>query len=450
MFVLMEHNILKRCYPDNAINRIPLDTLKNEYGIYSILKCRSQDEREKAIIYLDQNGVCDNLIPWDVISLTGKMLTMPSVQGSYRESLFDRLDRLFDQYSNEDPITPDKKLCLKEIYDIMVNQYPERSYRMVSIINSLDQEDNGEVIHLREEMIRRETLQEQALRNAPPLHLPPYSRLHVNLQNKFKSIANDSQNVHTTSINTSSNYAIKYLVRLTTPVVSINDVDFYVPDGTVEEFHQKIRDEFGENWMFFPSNMFKRYSTAIYVNHDQKDDLEIPKLSNTIDKHAIVNDILNNKLNINWDNVSDILPRRLVNDRIKDITFFEILTAIIKFAKGDENIHKRLREELIDGSHECTTGLATRMVNSIQGFFSEEEHPLLSLKISNVDRLKLKLPSVIEGISRSYNIDVICDRDIFKEKVLDHVDKNANIYLTEYGFTKEKITDFLLEVCCLK
>lgn len=144
-----------------------------------------------------------------------------------------------------------------------------------------------------------------------------------------------------------------------------------------------------------------------------------------------------------------------------DMDLHEILNAVWKFIQQHEHkteMLKRLREELDDSFGVCCSGIAARLVNSIQGFFDEATHPSLKIKIDINDEMKSKLNRLISGAAIEREIDPLYDSDEFKELVNEIVGACSEDIINEFtpediirnGINQENILRLAYELYQLK
>lgn len=126
---------------------------------------------------------------------------------------------------------------------------------------------------------------------------------------------------------------------------------------------------------------------------------------------------------------------------VRGIKVTDLLLAVFSFINqhpSKEELLKRLKEELLEGSDKCSTGVATRIVNSIQGF---TENDSFSIRISEEESLLAKFKWCIEKTALENNVDPIVNPDNFKTIIINVVtqqlDKNSE-WITEmlsyYGY----------------
>lgn len=132
-----------------------------------------------------------------------------------------------------------------------------------------------------------------------------------------------------------------------------------------------------------------------------------------------------------------ILPtnfkRNIQTANVRGIYVLDLLNAVWKFihsSKYKTELINRLKEELQDSFEVCTTGLFARLINVIQGF---TENPLLTIKISIEDDLKVKITEQINKKCLKKQIDPVVDDVVFKEMVYKWMCKNVQKFLQEFS-----------------
>ena len=140
---------------------------------------------------------------------------------------------------------------------------------------------------------------------------------------------------------------------------------------------------------------------------------------------------------------------------LMEMELHEILNAVWKFINNKENksqgIHlqmiERLKEELEDSANVCCSGVAARLISSIQGFFDVNKYPSLKIKISIDDEMKSKINTLISQKALTLEIDPLYDINEFKKMVDIVIEENAEYMMNEFtsqdvalnGINKENI-----------
>jgi hypothetical protein len=140
---------------------------------------------------------------------------------------------------------------------------------------------------------------------------------------------------------------------------------------------------------------------------------------------------------------------------LMEMELHEILNAVWKFINNKENksqgIHlqmiERLKEELEDSANVCCSGVAARLISSIQGFFDVNKYPSLKIKISIDDEMKSKINTLISHKALTLEIDPLYDINEFKKMVDVAIEENAESMMNEFtsqdvalnGINKENI-----------
>jgi len=186
----------------------------------------------------------------------------------------------------------------------------------------------------------------------------------------------DTQNVHTTSINTNVLKVAYYLILEAQKILSKNtDFRYHIPD-VIEEL--------------------------------SKENADIKKAINRIHIDSATFEYKNEH-----DNVMKMdLPLG-----------FKAIYVWISFHTHKDELFSRFKEELYAMKNYCSTGYLARLVNSIQGFDEDEN---LCIRISDaqelLSRLKMQFNSSIDKLSDEENDDIM-DAMIGKDKTkfLDHI-----------------------------
>ena len=156
------------------------------------------------------------------------------------------------------------------------------------------------------------------------------------------------------------------------------------------------------------------------------------------DVEIFVNKVKNNLFP--FDNSKTDVFEKIKIGTLLDMDLHEILNAVWKFAQRScykTEIIKRLKEELNDSSGICCSGLAARLINSIQGFFDENKYPSLKIKISIDDEMKCKINQLISNSAIKRDIDPLYDADKFKLMVDEIIKLHSQNIMDE--FTPEDI-----------
>jgi len=144
----------------------------------------------------------------------------------------------------------------------------------------------------------------------------------------------------------------------------------------------------------------------------------------------------------------------------------EILNGVWKFINNKENkatgVHlqmiERLKEELEDSANICCSGIAARLISSIQGFFDENKYPSLKIKISIDDEMKSKINTIISQKALTLEIDPLYDINAFKNMVDAVIDENADFIMNEFtpqdialnGINRENILQLAYDLYNIK
>jgi len=147
--------------------------------------------------------------------------------------------------------------------------------------------------------------------------------------------------------------------------------------------------------------------------------------------------------------------KKIREGSLMEMELHEILNAVWKFINNKDNksqgIHlqmiERLKEELEDSANVCCSGVAARLISSIQGFFDVNKYPSLKIKISIDDEMKSKINTLISQKALTLEIDPLYDINEFKKMVDVVIEENAESMMNEFtsqdvalnGINKENI-----------
>lgn len=406
--------IFRQCYQGECPpgeNIINMDEYVSEEGLDLAMDSTSQDTKDMACMYLEQNRICDILgNELKKVHLLGYLVSCPLVKGRYRMELFDKLDEIYD--NNEDEF-----LVQKEVFDVMIQQFPARAQRMRERIDQITAQI---------------TVQ-------PPQYVPK-----PNLPRKV--ISDDSQNVHNSTINSSAITAMKTLIDLMVPVSVVNDfVTVFTADfKSPAEFHDHLQGFSVNKLEFSPADTISAKTIAIDSVSKRNSDT-IRGLTRT-DKDRIVKDLLTAHFSDVLHPTHSSVWSRISSAFVRDVPLFNLFLSVIKFAKTNPDIIRRLDEELMDGMTECTTGLATRMINSIQGFFSDVDFPCMVIRISDFQQLQMRVVQMAENICTQKDVDVYYDRAEFMKELELYIEEHLYEILEGHPLaeTREADKQFLL------
>ena len=128
-----------------------------------------------------------------------------------------------------------------------------------------------------------------------------------------------------------------------------------------------------------------------------------------------------------------------------NITLYKLYKSLLCFIeqhKDKNDLYKRLREELIDMSGKCATGHLSRLVNVLQGFETDLSNKVI-LKID--DEVYAKIKHIIEKeIQENENMDDIMDDMLSDDKVIylnfikNVINKHLNEICKEYSKSHER------------
>lgn len=147
---------------------------------------------------------------------------------------------------------------------------------------------------------------------------------------------------------------------------------------------------------------------------------------------------------------------------LMEMELHEILNAVWKFIKknnkSQEQMIERLKEELEDSANVCCSGVAARLISSIQGFFDVNKYPSLKIKISIDDEMKSKINTLISQKALTLEIDPLYDINEFKKMVDVVIEENVESMMNEFtsqdialnGINKENILQLAYDLYNIK
>lgn len=150
---------------------------------------------------------------------------------------------------------------------------------------------------------------------------------------------------------------------------------------------------------------------------------------------------------------------RIKTASVRDVKLLDLLNAVWKFIHTKQGetfteMKKRLKEEIVEGTGVCTSGVCAHLVSVIQGYFDEDKQPSLKIKMSLVDELKAKLTQNINTLAVEREVDPVMERDDFKKLIDEYIDTSAKEILDGFtdddirmsGLSKQMITDVAYKV----
>lgn len=198
-----------------------------------------------------------------------------------------------------------------------------------------------------------------------------------------------------------------------------------------------ISENYPEDLELYLSITNVKDANIIWLNREEiKNELNL--VIECCEVENFVNKIKNNLFPL--DNLKNDIFEKIKIGTLLEMDLHEILNAVWKFIQQSEykiEIIKRLREELEDGSGICCSGIAARLINSIQGFFDESKYPSLKIKISIDDEMKSKINKIISDVAIKNEIDPLYDSIKFKQIVNETIKTNSKLIMDE--FTEEEI-----------
>lgn len=136
--------------------------------------------------------------------------------------------------------------------------------------------------------------------------------------------------------------------------------------------------------------------------------------------------------------------------KVRDIYLHDVLNAVWKFIHShvDKDVLLlRLKEELIDASEVCSTGILSRLVNSIQSFTLDTE---LQISMSDIEELKAKIIHNINTELQNKQCDVIVDSEKAIEIITQWRNNNVENLCQEYSkdnkITSQTITKLINDI----
>lgn len=136
--------------------------------------------------------------------------------------------------------------------------------------------------------------------------------------------------------------------------------------------------------------------------------------------------------------------------KVRDIYLHDVLNAVWKFIHShvDKDVLLlRLKEELIDASDVCSTGILSRLINSIQSFTLDTE---LQISMSDIEELKAKIIHNINTELQNKQCDVIVDPEKAIEIITQWRNNNVENLCQEYSkdnkITSQTITKLINDI----
>lgn len=126
--------------------------------------------------------------------------------------------------------------------------------------------------------------------------------------------------------------------------------------------------------------------------------------------------------------------------KVRNIYLHDVLNAVWKFIHSHvdkDELLLRLKDELIDASSVCSTGVLARLINSIQGFTVDAE---LQISMSDIDELKAKIIHNINTELKNNQCDVIVDPEKSIEIITQWRNDNVENLCQEYSKKNNEIT----------
>ena len=151
------------------------------------------------------------------------------------------------------------------------------------------------------------------------------------------------------------------------------------------------------------------------------------------------------------------LIRNIKTSSVRNIQLIDLLNAVWKFIHTKQGetfteMKKRLREELLEAKGVCSSGICAHLVSVIQGYFDEDKHPELKIKMALEDELAAALTQNINALAMELEVDPVMEPGAFKRLIDKYVDANAQKIMAPYdavrrrGLSKQMITTLAYKV----
>lgn len=267
-----------------------------------------------------------------------------------------------------------------------------------------------------------------------------------------RTIYDDKENVHDSDINASVLGACRKLMQMMVSSITFNDkykLLVYAQDSpeTIKERLDTLL------------NLDYDHTLVIYGNNDQENKIQERMHYKIVDEqmsssHNEINlDKVMREYDVFIDNVfqsiqlrhqhTDRLKKSIKSGTIRGLSLIELLNAVWKYiarqAPDVQNEMKgRLREELEDAMSVCTTGIASRIINTIQGFFNQQDHPELSIKMSMDEQIKARLTMLVNKEAINNQLDPLLDKDQFITLLNKMIENHHKDLSTEISLEKLK------------
>ena len=251
-----------------------------------------------------------------------------------------------------------------------------------------------------------------------------------NLQtsNYKKTIYDDSQNVHDTTINQNVKKIEQQLIY------KMNVFEFDTKDVLKEI----------KNYIVINYNKYKEKYSKIQVNYfdeDEKNNEDDDEIQNIIK----IDKQLEPLLNIIYKTLNRF---QYETARFETFTLCQLFSSVWKFIQINnhkEELMDRLIEEIVEMHRYCTTGHLSRLVNVIQGFTEDKD---LQIKISTFEQVKSVIYIYLSKKMENAPDEVIDNmteenNSIFLNYICEKINDNLNIFLNEYG---DEILQYLVNI----
>lgn len=199
-----------------------------------------------------------------------------------------------------------------------------------------------------------------------------------------------------------------------------------------------FENECEEEFLFFLDLTGVPDAVMIWIDREQiRKEIDTVMDQHKLEHQTLVDSIFK-EIGLGEDSPSvDTLKQNIMVGSVRDIQLVELLNAVWKFIMTrdqsvQDEMKRRLKEELTDGMRVCTTGIAARLVSSIQGFFDEDIHPALKIKMSVDDEIKAKMVKVINDKAIEDDIDPAFDVEDFMKLIDACIDNHIQEIVQEY------------------
>jgi hypothetical protein len=378
--------------------------LQNERYIRLAMSCRNQNIRDVLCLelYLKMKDMKEGGIPHNVnyLHIIRILLSSPDMARIHDE-MFDELEAIFH--------TPNSGRFQYECADIL------RAFHVV----------------------RGERLFDEFRFPQPNLTQERVEKL----EKATLTIFSDAQNVHDSTINSSVILACMSLISTTKSLIEFVDESnhsFLVRNfswDTTDSLKTKLAGMTGlkpEKIEFEEIKPVTRFRVVGRKKRKRVVDVVALKASEqelTTFVEGIMEELDLNSEEYSW------VKSLITTGSVRDIKIVDIFIAVIKFISNHEKsveLFSRLKEELVDAADVCSTGVVSRLINVLQGFFDEKDHPLLVIRMDLKDEMKAVIMRNLGKACVEGDIDPLFEPDSYKRLACSIVDEHVVACVEEF------------------